>query len=335
MAFKIKKKRRDMERSLARVSLPPLNPSEQHERYKRYWKTDSSLPILTCLTKNYGCQELPNPENEFDGLYHWLREKHLHNILQVPIRRHCMTGSGIRSQCHHNVLNLVHAYGGSRIGGYTVSAVTIQGSRYLICYSHSVWLTPEGKLADVTADNYFDNMTHSHFIPCIQDQRWTTELDDFRLKEGFIESKPAESKITLYILPRDNERARTLATATNSNLCHDSKDFGERASDLIVEVSPLNASQLLPGWLCSNVTDTGDEQFEGDLMDGGFSLPSKWTGKSWDEIREDFMKTFPAPQPTFHKRSSKKKESLNDSFNPSELLVDAADKTAFPDRKAV
>ena len=51
--------------------------------------------------------------------------------------------------------------------------------------------------------------------------------------------------------------------------------------------------------------DNSEKQYKKDLLVGGFTLPSMWTGKSWDEIRKEFMRDFPK-----RIRQSEKKQSI-------------------------
>jgi hypothetical protein len=57
-----------------------------------------------------------------------------------------LTGSGINHDCHWNVIKLVKRYGGKRVTGFLVQ----EDLGGVIFNSHSVWLTPENKLVDVT-----------------------------------------------------------------------------------------------------------------------------------------------------------------------------------------
>jgi hypothetical protein len=69
------------------------------------------------------------------------------NVIEVPIRKKGMTGSGMPEKCHSNVNLLVRNYGGSSVLGY---AVTIRRNGVIKFYHHSVWETPEGKIVDCT-----------------------------------------------------------------------------------------------------------------------------------------------------------------------------------------
>ena len=76
-------------------------------------------------------------------------------VLKVPVRKNGLTGSGYKSRCHDNCELLVTMFGGSVCVGYMV-AVTKEN---LTLTSHSVWMTPEGKLVCPTAHNFMKQKT--------------------------------------------------------------------------------------------------------------------------------------------------------------------------------
>jgi len=104
-------------------------------------------------------------------------------VLNVPIRRVGLTGSGMNNQCHGNVCNLVHRYGGQRLFGYIKNPIQAY-ENYLHCISHSVWLTPEGNLADVTAHNYSKDVTFQEFYPLGYEKKYTVALLDFLIPQN-------------------------------------------------------------------------------------------------------------------------------------------------------
>jgi hypothetical protein len=80
-------------------------------------------------------------------------------VIDVPIRKRGMTGSGLSGQCHSNVRLLTKTYGGRKVLGFAVikdaSNMPVP-KRIPFCdesiffLHHSVWETPEGEMVDVT-----------------------------------------------------------------------------------------------------------------------------------------------------------------------------------------
>lgn len=104
-------------------------------------------------------------------------------VIKVPHRTKGMTSSGITGRCHCNVGLLVSTYGGKHIKGYALD----YSDGILELYWHSVWLTPEGKLVEVTGSN-FDFNDFTHFIPCSEefaDPSFVCESDDLRIHEDY------------------------------------------------------------------------------------------------------------------------------------------------------
>ena len=71
-------------------------------------------------------------------------------LIEVPIRKKGMTGSGKIKECHDNVELLVKTYGGKVVLGYTIELDIFKKKGWVRFSHHSVWETPEGKLVDVT-----------------------------------------------------------------------------------------------------------------------------------------------------------------------------------------
>jgi len=119
---------------------------------------------------NYGCNEvevseLPKYVNEM------ISTLNLKRPIKVSQRQKGMTSSGKPYKCHSNVETLVKNYGGKRMVGYMIQKTRIDDALDLLF--HSVWVTPEGKLADVTEKDNFqkehtfneDNEKYQYFIP--------------------------------------------------------------------------------------------------------------------------------------------------------------------------
>ncbi len=111
----------------------------------------------------YGCQILKNGIPDYAN--NWFK-KHISNKapIIVPVRRNCLTGSGLEARCHWNVSNLVKIYGGKILNGYCIETLTTNNQLSVEFTHHSVWLTKEGKAVDVTAHNFTQD-DHVWFIP--------------------------------------------------------------------------------------------------------------------------------------------------------------------------
>ena len=80
------------------------------------------------------------------------------DCLLVKKRRRGATSKGKTGNCHVNVQNWVDKIGGACVSGWLLN----RDRRFLnkgiwIWSFHSVWLTPENKLADVTIDPIYEN----------------------------------------------------------------------------------------------------------------------------------------------------------------------------------
>jgi len=86
----------------------------------------------------------------------------LKSLVKVKIRKTGKLSNGIIGHCHHNSIEVASKLGGKVVTGYAVSRYNDLKSTSLI--PHSVWLSPENKLVDVTwsklPDEDFD------FYPC-------------------------------------------------------------------------------------------------------------------------------------------------------------------------
>jgi len=80
-----------------------------------------------------------------------MRQIGMRDVYVVPIRKNGMTGSGIKGDCHGNAIKLQLTYGGKVVLGFLVKKL----KNRLILLHHSAWMTPEGKLVDITL-NWLD-----------------------------------------------------------------------------------------------------------------------------------------------------------------------------------
>ena len=262
------------------------------EMKARYLKRKRDAQICSSLAAEFGSEPiLPLPDKfgcadaraDLPAYVHQFLANTalLQNVIGVPIRRNCFSASGQKLECHSNVLNLVHVYGGSRIGGFAVVVNDEDNSTYF--QSHSVWCTPEGKAVCVTAANYPMGLTHVPFIPLVNEERWVTAHDNFFVQEN----KPGRIEIhgsTLY---------GTTIKATRNSACETLIRVA-KAEQVPFEHDAvyLKKPYFIPNLLVRR-RSVDDAQHKEDLCDGGFNLPSKWNCKTWSEIRAEFMRMFP------------------------------------------
>jgi hypothetical protein len=205
----------------------------------------------------------------------WLRKTFKSEIIEVEVRHDGMTGSGYQSLCHDNVVALVMTYGGARVGGFVVNddIHIIKGEKCLRLVYHSVWLTPENKLVDVTANN-FTTESSVNFLPVVIDTVTSVEFDDIYL----------ETRGVLTSVQRDP---------------HQTSDFAKRHDYKLIEFSNSNDSEEIYDVLALiPYSDFKLEMISDDLSSakdrnriinkvfdsGGFRNPSSATGKKFDEI---------------------------------------------------
>jgi len=106
--------------------------------------------VLPTETKMYGCdieKSVPQYVRRF------VDKMGLGEMIRVPIRTKGLTGSGMRKECHCNVVGIVKIFEGQILRGYSVSM--FKNGHVSLLY-HSVWITPEGKCVDIT-NNYNDH----------------------------------------------------------------------------------------------------------------------------------------------------------------------------------
>lgn len=66
--------------------------------------------------------------------------------IRVPIRMNGISSEGEYMQCHSNVKKIVQKYGGKRLIGQTLK---VHEDGAVEAFNHSVWITPENKVADI------------------------------------------------------------------------------------------------------------------------------------------------------------------------------------------
>jgi hypothetical protein len=88
------------------------------------------------------------------------------DCLLVKHRRKGKTGSGDLLNCHDNVKSWVERFGGEQVYGWVLhrNKALISDGAYIWIF-HSIWKTPEGKYADVTMNETYNDSDYITFWP--------------------------------------------------------------------------------------------------------------------------------------------------------------------------
>jgi hypothetical protein len=203
----------------------------------------------------YGCVEntnlLPKKFRKF------LKQMKLPKMYFVPHRGwSCLTGSGIKGKCHSNVIKLCLMFGGKQMVGYEVAVFgeNTPDEKWVFTF-HSVWITPEGKMTNVTK-NVVSHL-YRGFLPLKINH---PEM----LRDGYwVDAYENANRITISTNNFETEGIRFRGAAGSKVIPFDetlnAEDFYERQPDM-----PYTPSDLI-GW-------------------GGFTTPSTASGKTFDEI---------------------------------------------------
>ena len=168
----------------------------------------------------------------------------------VKVRRNCLTGSGKSNMCHHNVTSLVSVYRGHRVVGFMPTPDVRNKTRGWSFICHSVWLTPEGKMVDVTAHNFTDE-DEQRFIPFLIDDAYRIHVKNLFVRND------AKTCVTYHDTDTEED------DVTHHLCCNLSwRDLFE-------------FSDIAPG------TDIPEI-----IKETNFSIPSKHSGLYWNEIFE-------------------------------------------------
>ena len=88
------------------------------------------------------------------------------HCLEVKRLKETLGLSQLQGRCHQNVLDHVAAYGGEMVNGWLLGKNSRLNKLGVWLWSfHSVWLTDEGLLIDVTEDRNYVSGTRTIFIP--------------------------------------------------------------------------------------------------------------------------------------------------------------------------
>jgi hypothetical protein len=153
-------------------------------RVKQHIKECEKLEIKN----TYGCEVVR--KRELPGVvYKVISKMRLPNPIKVPERKRGMTSSGKELQCHSNVNALTERYKGKRMLGYMVGTTRDK----VTLFSHSVWITPENKMCDVTKKTENQKKTkpnqkdldYQYFIPIVEISNKEIALKDVGIHKNY------------------------------------------------------------------------------------------------------------------------------------------------------
>ena len=210
--------------------------------------------------ENYGCKDITiTIPKVFDS---FVEVMGLTKCLLVPHRRNGMTSSGIGGNCHYNTRKLVRVYGGMEMYGYVFYRIPNENLYWV--FSHSCWITPEGKMVDITENDgvdisFYPYQLHYGSPPPkygIYDIRTCSFLltEDYKssgvsvldIDEGFIDEKKRQN------IPFSSN---LIKHAVDTGLAYQRAEF-----------------------------DFHIDKYNDFCIGSGFSKPSTATGKNFDEI---------------------------------------------------
>ena len=211
----------------------------------------------------YGCEVI---DDFLPKEFAKLRKRYgFRKILAVPHRNeNLMTGSGLPNQCHGNVRHMVEHIGGEQLLGFWIQDVsrvfTAPPKTAFAFYWHSVWITPEKNLVDLTEENNDvpkkfrrPRRTFSAFIPItkFKDGYWTQGIQTFAATKNY-------KKEGITLIHRNEAKIQKI---------------------------PYLAPSKRKG-ISITKRDSVEYLYECGVFGGGFSQPSSATGKHFDEIRK-------------------------------------------------
>jgi hypothetical protein len=206
----------------------------------------------------------------------FMRQMGMTDVYKVPIRKTGLTGSGHEGECHDNVAKIQAVYGGKSVKGFFIyrdtmtKKTTSQKKKVFRFVSHSVWLTPEGKLADVTY-GWVKNDVDYIIEGCDLNTIWFSPVVSFDCQKTYYHT------LGNYIVPK-NYKKFGLWVETDRL---ESGQWNKIHTDFCESISKKN-----------HIYDLNGSYF--DLVDsetsqGGFTESSSATGRSWSKIWNDFV----------------------------------------------
>jgi hypothetical protein len=248
------------------------------------------------MSNAYGCKRA---NNRIPKTYHpFMKKLGIRDVYEVPIRTKGMTSSGQMNQCHTNVAKLQVVYGGKVASGFLLhrkkerlkQGKYVSGERKWFSSvewsfnPHSVWMTPEGKLVDVTQQRKeLDVRTSTLFAPL--------QFSDARKHHWYF-------VIDYYLSKKYKKKGIWMTTSRFSR--EEAESIAKQNPGIVITPSVTGTSTRMR-WLGDYSCIEGaieQDRFEYphpyftdevcgldiDNRLGGFTEPSTATGKSWDEI---------------------------------------------------
>jgi len=251
------------------------------------------------MSNAYGCKRA---NNRIPKTYRpFMKKLGIRDVYEVPIRTKGMTSSGQMNQCHTNVAKLQVVYGGKVASGFllhrnkVVQLTPAQREHYSekeksfasvewSCIPHSVWMTPEGKLVDVThrspeiGDRSSELFAPLHFVDG-RKEYWYF-LADYDLPKNYRKNGVWITTSTSYV---GKEEAEEFANKNPPGrvFIGSCPVFPDTTTmRFLADPSAIKVSSLI------RKKDQGRfaDDLDLDNRRGGFTEPSTATGKSWDEI---------------------------------------------------
>ena len=202
----------------------------------------------------------------------------LPNPIKVPIRKRGMTSSGMEYNCHSNVVTIISVYGGKRMIGYNIGEK--EGRMNLM--SHSLWITPENELVDVTKKHKEQNLwkinkgdlDFQYFIPLLELK--LNEEKEFGFDSVTIHKKYKRYGYKIVSVEKDDwEKGKNLfpnlKDLFREKKVYFEKELVDRGLDLVEDDGSI-----------TSIEKDDIEQMKVDRkkkMEDCFSLPSLFTGK--------------------------------------------------------
>jgi hypothetical protein len=208
-----------------------------------------------------GC--LPARDHIPSYVKRWIKKHELGVVLLIPKRQNCMTSSGKPTKCHWNVSALTQMYGGLKLRG--LSLIVSDNFCFFTC--HSVWITPENRVVDVTLDN--NSGAYTRFIPF-------GVSNQYLLSSVMLFNDYARRGVLI------NFRCKDVMANIRETLNPPVKTVG--SSDYIVIPASKFKKELLQTYQCDEFTLDNDAFRVADFL-----LPSKFTGKYWSQIVREKM----------------------------------------------
>ena len=267
-----KKKRKLTNTFLQSKNKKKKNWKELVKNEMKQTETSTISSPIEITSNTYGCELVKKEELPF-FVKKIISKMRLPNLIKVPQRKRGMTSSGQEYCCHRNVNTLIQVHGGKRMLGYSVKY-----NKYEVhIFSHSVWITPENELVDVTIkteeqtswkQNKYD-LDYEYFIP-ITEIDFTKGDGEIRLKDLNIPKKYKRFgyKCSFHngtdFLLKTKSGIPTLKDLIGEEIVFFEKDFEK------LEDKTKSEKDSVIGLLKDVMKES---------MEGWFSLPSLFTGK--------------------------------------------------------